>query len=174
MRGTPGCDSLRSRVLDGAGLGAIRETEAAHLRECPACRSTLARLERGTAALAAELDRLAPSFDADEAVALAVSGRNAERQTRDTRSEVRSRSDGIRRVAWPLAAAAAAVLAAVWAGPWRPGGPGSPGAISPAALAPAGVDATDAPSGFSVEVPEATGVAVFATRDPRIHVVWFY
>ena len=131
------------------------------------------------AALAVGIGAIETRLSADEAVALARgagTGTTGDR-TRSARRLIPSpkrRVIGRRRLAWvagPAAALAAAILGIVWAAPWRPGG----GVRPPPEALVAGVRADAAePGGLSVEAPETGGVAVFVTRDPDIHVVWFY
>ncbi len=166
------CERVRGRWLAGEELGTVREEERAHLASCAACRSALARLERDMGALAAGLDAFAPALTAEEAVEVARRGSSGRVGSRGSDRPARRRAW----LGWPITAAAAALLAVVLAGPWRPEGRRGEAARAPeAALArPAPDPADEEPLGFSVDVPESGRVAVFATADPDIHVVWFY
>lgn len=176
------CDGVWSRLLEGADLAEIRESEAAHLEKCAPCRAALGRVESRVALLAEEIEAIEPRLSADEAVALATGARRGRSRDRDAGGGDTSggrRLAGVsaaswrRRLAWaagPAVALAAAILGVVWAGPWRPG----PGLMPPPAALVAGARPAAEPGGLAVEAPETGGVAVFATRDPDIHVVWFY
>lgn len=204
MSGPPGCEGMRARLLAGVDLDEIREIERAHVESCAACRAAFARVEAGMAALAAGIEGIETKLSADEAVALAKGAGSRTRQERTVPGKAEARIPGPgarrlpapggrripwrgrrrvagsgrstrhRRLAWvagPAVALAAAILGIVWAGPWRPGS----GVRPPPEALVVGVRADAAePGGLSVEAPETGGVAVFATRDPDIHVVWFY
>jgi len=158
------CAAVRARLLEGADLAEVRRTEGTHLERCAGCRAALARVETGIAALAVAIDAIRPELAAEAAVALVKRGGGG--------GTARGRRPA--RAAGPAVALAAVILAIVWAGPWRPG---SGGVRPPPEALVAGTRAGGSiptARGLSVDVPEAAGVAVFATRDPDIHVVWFY
>lgn len=182
MSGRSACHGVRTRLLEGADLSDIRETERAHLERCAACRAALGRVETQMTVLAGAIDGFEPALSADDAVALATGAATGPPGRQDpARADGRSdraasvRRSTRRRLAWaagPAVALAAAILAIVWAGPWRPGN----GVRPPPEALVAGTRSSGAAEfgGLSVEAPATGGVAVFATRDPQIHVVWFY
>lgn len=192
------CRAARERMLeaDPSTLGGHGESELArHLRRCDACRQAGAAILAAHRALADVLERAASRVGLERAVALAERGRavgGAEDEASTPARGARRRIGGLpggqgARRRWPrrllplvpLAAAAALAILLIGrgAGP-RPGTPGT----SSGAHAPAGGAAVLAErprtagedGGFALRVPEGGHAIVFATRDPRITVVWLH
>jgi predicted anti-sigma-YlaC factor YlaD len=144
------CQAAREWMLeaDPAELAVGPEGSlAGHLRQCTECRAAAARLLDGMAVLDREL-AVAPARPVEVALA----------RLRHHRRIAPSR-------VMPWAAAAAAILAAVVVfEPWQGGAPLSefePGAGLPS-------------SAPIVEDAGGASVAMFATTNPRITIVWLY
>lgn len=119
----------------------------AHLQECAECRAALEHLLDGLSLLDREL-AVAPARPVDEALA------RLRRRRRESPSHI-----------MPWAAAAAAILAAVSLfGPWHERAPLSDFESVGGLLTPTPV----------VEDAGGASVAMFATTNPRITVVWIY
>jgi len=139
------------------------EAVAAHVSGCSACAGALEALTRGLADLGAERDADGARMSEDDAVRLALAGaRGGIVAGRPTGSR-HPRPKRARRHRWTLLPAAVLGVLAVtllW-----------PDAVPPA---PAPVRPAQEPGdlGFAVAVAGDDRVAVFATPNPRIHVVW--
>lgn len=139
------------------------EAVGAHVSGCSACAGALAALTRGLADVGAERAAVGPRMSEDDAVRLGLAGARggivAERATvsRPPRPKRPSRR---RWTLVPAAALGALAVALLW-----------PDAVPPA---PAPVRPAEGPGdpGFAVAVAGDDRVAVFATANPRIHVVW--
>jgi hypothetical protein len=176
------CESTRARLLevDLDRFPGPDDALAAHFAECPSCRRAARELRAEAAALGTALTGLTETRGLGDAraIALAESGIGG--------------ADGGRRVpSRPLETAArwavaAAVLGLATAAGWRLAPRGEPttrtastaeGSLeSTGSRAPmTGIPAAEPREAvFSVDVPSTGGVAVFATRNPKIRVVWFY
>ena len=134
-----------------------------HVAGCRGCAVALADLTRGLDLLAAGRDAATPRMSGDEAVGLAVAGARGDvAPARPAASPpARPRPGGRRRrTLVPAAVLAAAAVALLW-----------PDAASPP---PPPVQLAEERGGpaFAVRVAADARVAVFATTNPRIHVVW--
>jgi hypothetical protein len=154
-------EDVRAWVLQAAPA-ALRRPPAevlAHLEGCPACATDVEAVRAG-------VDTLAPSFEAarsrlDGAAAVRLA-RTGWRPVAPGRRPSPARS-GRRWAPVAAAALAAGLLAVVVWGP-EP--------ARPPEGSPARGESGDRPSPPAVRVEAAGRVAVFATPDPKIHVVW--
>jgi len=136
-------------LLEGRGEGALVD----HLRGCPRCRAVAQMIVEGERGLGEAMMELVPAPDPDELL-----------------DRVEGERDGVRNLIrpqfrWslsrlvPLAAAASLVALFLGRDPNLPGEP-----VVPMASAP----------GLGLEVPEGQDVAVLATKNPDITVLWFF
>lgn len=137
-----------ARLEDGSG-----DTLAGHLGGCENCRSMARMILEGERGLGKAMETLVPAADLDELL------ERAKREPAGARGAIRRKLRWSARGAVPLAAAAA--LAALFLGrePVLPGDP-----VVPLATAP----------GLGLEVTEGRDVAVLATNNPDITVLWFF
>ncbi len=183
--------------LRSADLGALEEPpeEARrHLATCDACASALARTRAALALLRRWMDEAQPRVTADAAVALALSDeRDGGIGRAANHADQRLADSQARR--WRLAPlpllALGLLLWLAWPFGTRP--PGRSGGAGRAPDAPASASGTapgshpNAPGrpfgsgpsgttddGFAVEAPAGSRLAVFATENPKIRVVWLY
>jgi len=139
---------------DAEELRGTGETPLArHLRECPSCAAMAEGILRGQEALSRALVEEVPSVDLDAVLDQALDQDEGLRFP----SSPRLRRWGFTLI--PLAAAA--TFAALFLGT-EPPLPGEP-YVPPAREA-----------GLDLEVPESTDVAVLATSNPDITVLWFF
>ena len=135
--------------LSGEGGDALAD----HLRTCGRCQETAWAILEGERDLGGILEALVPAPDLDALLAMAagdVGGANAVLRRR------------FRRAIPPLIPlAAAAALVALFLGR-EPSLPGEPPSLAPT------------PPGLGLEVPEGRDVAVLATGNPDITVLWFF
>lgn len=137
-------------VLQGLGKGPL----VRHLRECPRCATRARAVLAGAGALGLEMSEHVPALDLDALLDQALDpGRNRARIV-----SIRRRALGFGLI--PLAAAAALVSLFLRTEPNLPGDPLPP---SPAVSA-----------SLDVGVPEGRNVAVLATNDPDITVLWLF
>jgi hypothetical protein len=154
------CFVARDQLLEASPdeLAGVAQTELAdHVRACPRCGSMARILTEEHARLGAALSVVQPRLSADAAVD-EVLGIDDFPVTMPSRLSRRERIRQFLVAALPMAAAAAIAAYFVY-------GTGSPAppAISP--VRPAAV--------VTVTAAPGTGTAVFATRNPRITLVWF-
>lgn len=138
-------------------------------------RNVEAQEQRGAAKLGEALDSLRPSFDADEAVALATR-RSAGSRDRSDRRVPRGFVPRRRVLRWAVPALATVpVVGAFWVAT-RTAPAALPAVVHVASLqSPAALPAGETESAaFSINAPEDGQVAVFQTSNPKIRVVWFY
>ncbi len=145
--------------LEGPGSGSL----AAHLRGCRRCRSMARAILADEALLAQGLVTSVPLLDLDRLLdeALGAAPVSEIVMVESTPSE-KPRSFSWRRAAATLLPlAAAATLAALFLGrsPQLPGDPYQPAPEVP---------------GLGLEVPEGRNVAVLATNNPDITILWFF
>jgi len=135
-------------VLEGLGESSL----ARHIRECPHCQEISRAVLSGESALAEGLVAAVapPDLDAllDEALGPATEPKSL---------RFRTWRYGLSLV--PVAAAAAMVALFLGGEPQLPGDPYLPPEPTP---------------GLGLEVPEGQNVAVLATNDPEITVLWFF
>jgi hypothetical protein len=134
-----------------------------------------AQEQRGAAKLAEALDSLRPSFDVDEAVALATK-RPARSGYRWGHRVLRGFVPRRRVLRWAVPALATVpVIGAFWVAT-RTAPAALPAVVHVASLqSPATLPAGEPESApFSINAPEGGQVAVFQTSNPKIRVVWFY
>jgi hypothetical protein len=134
-----------------------------HLRECGRCRSVAVAILEDEALLARGLESTVPHPDLDRIIdqALGANPTSTKASTNPTASGRILRFPRKRTVAtlFPLAAAAALAALLLGRSPELPGDPYHP--------------APEAP-GLGLEVPEGRNVAVLATKNPEITVLWFF
>lgn len=131
--------------------------------------------QRAAARLGEALDSVRPSFDADEAVALATM-RSGASHAGSSRPLSRALAPRRRALRWAVPALATVpVVGAFWFAT-RAAPTALPAVVRVASLqSPAALTAGE-PEGapFSIDAPEDGQVAVFQTSNPKIRVVWFY
>ena len=138
-------------------------TLSRHLRECGRCRSMAQAILADEALLARGLEALVPPLDLDRLLDEAMGAD----PTSSGATPVPKPSGKVSRFPWKRTAgtllplAAAATLAALFLGRSKQL-PGDPYRLAP-----------EAP-GLGLEVPEGRNVAVLATRNPEITVLWFF
>jgi len=137
-------------VLQGLGKGPL----VRHLRECPGCAARARAVLAGAGALGLELSGRVPALDLDGLLDQALDpGRGRARIV-----SIPRRALGFGLI--PLAAAAALVSLFLRTEPNLPGDP-----LPPSPSVSASLD---------VGVPEGRNVAVLATNDPDITVLWLF
>jgi hypothetical protein len=152
-------DDIRAWILD-ASPGALWQPPPEvrlHLGACPACATDLTAVRSGLEDLVRARDGEPSRLDDAAAVRLARGGRRSPTRQRWPRS---SRW-------WTAAASGGALAAVVLAVVAR--GPESP---PPEVADPTQTASAASPSRFAVRVPAGDRLAVFATANPKIHVVW--
>jgi hypothetical protein len=146
------CTDARAALLEADPVELRGEAETAvslHLRECAACRAAADAILATEAAAGRWIETRAPRRGVADALAR---GRSAGRR---------------RRWRWAAPVAAAAGIAAL-VFLTRP-------AAGPPSARPAGATAAaSAPGGVAARAPAGRNVAVFATADPEIVVIWLY
>ncbi len=135
-------------ILEGQGDSSL----ALHIQECPRCRKMARAVLEGENVLAEELVAALPSPDL-EALLDEVLGPES------TPKKLRFRHRRLGLTLLPLAAAAAMVALFLGSEPRLPGDPYLPPQRAP---------------GLGLEVPEGRNVAVMATSDPDITVLWLF
>ena len=135
--------------LEGMGESML----ARHLKGCSRCRAMALAVVRGEDSLAEEMAAVVPMPDLD--ALLDENGRSKPERTERIRIKARRFGLGL----LPLAAAAAFASLFLSREPQVPGDSYSPPAFSP---------------GLGLEVPEGRNVAVLATKNPNITVLWFF
>jgi hypothetical protein len=155
------CSDARDAILDAdrAVLGGLGQSAlAAHIRTCPACRRRARAIVEEEAALFGALRRAAPRLD-PEAVLERAAGRGETHSPRRWRRS--SQGPGSRKGLALFSLAAAAVLALLFLGrtPRLPGPTYYP---------------APPPTGLEVQAPPGENVAVLATNDPTITVLWLF
>jgi hypothetical protein len=135
--------------LEGTGDGSL----AAHIRGCPQCGAMAQTVLKEEESMAAEMAAAVPMPDIDRLLQEAEASGGGE--TIPFRRKARRL--GLSMI--PVAAAAAIVSLLLLPEPQIPGDPYSP----PEAL-----------PGLGLEVPEGQNVAVLATNNPNITVLWFF
>ena len=162
------CSDLRAWLIETEALREASQPDAVreHLAGCPQCAERFGGLEVAFQELAVQLDRDAAAFGEERAVRLARLGREKKAAGKGVYGWVDRRRWWQRR--WtrlgPLAVAAAAAAVLLFRGPEDQ--------MAPPELAPPTLTESTAAE-FTVEASEG-GVAVFRTRNPKIHVVWQY
>lgn len=150
------CSQAREALLEAdlAQLeGRSGDALAGHLGGCEKCSAMARMILDGERGLGEVIEALVPASDLDELL------ERAREEGPGIRSAIRRKLTWSARGVVPLAAAAA--LAALFLGrePVLPGDP-----VVPLATAP----------GLGLEVPEGQNVAVLATNNPDITVLWFF
>jgi len=135
-------------ILEGQGESSL----ALHIQECPRCREMARVVLEGESLLAEELVAALPPPDL-EALLDEVLGPDS------TPPKLRFRPRRLGLTLLPLAAAAAMVALFLGSEPRLPGDPYLPPQRAP---------------GLGLEVPEGQNVAVMATNDPDITVLWLF
>ncbi len=156
---------VRSWMLTAspAELGAPPEVVGAHVSGCSACAGALAVLTRALAVVGTERDAAGPRMSEGDAVRLALAGARGDVSPRRGETPPSARRRPASRRTWTLVPAA--VLAAVAVALlWPDAGPPPP--------APVRFAEEPGPAALAVRVEVDDRVAVFATPNPRIHVVW--
>lgn len=146
-----------------AELRAPPEAVGSHVSSCSACAGALAVLTRGLADVGAERDAAGPRMSEDDAVRLALAGARggvAPGRATVSRHPRPKRASRRRWTLVPAAVLAAVAVALLWPDAGRP--PPTTVRIAEEQGDPA----------FGVRVAADDRVAVFATPNPRIHVVW--
>lgn len=143
------------RELDGT----VESDLAGHLDECARCREWGDALLRGEAWLALALSRAVPELDLDLILDLAESEGSGSRRWAPRHGRLMPRSKPFR-VGLPLAFAAGLAALALFRGP--PSLPGPPFVPSQDHI------------GLEVEVPPDRSVALLATNDPTVTVLWIF
>lgn len=134
-----------------------------HASGCAGCKIALASLTRSLDLLAAERAAAGPRMSAEDAVRMALAGARGGAAPRRATVSRHPRPKRASRRTWTLVPAA--VLAAVAVALlWPDAGPPPP--------APVRFAEEPGPAALAVRVEADDRVAVFATPNPRIHVVW--
>lgn len=137
--------------LEGAGEGPL----AAHIRDCPRCRGMARAVLDGENALAKEMARLVPMPDLNRLLQEA----KASEEEKGEVTPLRKRGRRLGMSLFPIAAAAAAAGLLFLTEPQTPFDPYFP---------------PESTLGLGLEVPEGQTVAVLATNNPSITVLWFF
>lgn len=155
------CGRVTDWLLEaGPGdLDAAPAELAGHIEGCESCTARLAAVDRVTVDLAEWLDHYTAGLAEEEAVRLALGGRAGHGNRAPSRRWARPAA----RLA-PLAAAAAAVVLVLR-------GPAGPDA---GVIPPLPEPEPEESYALAVEAPEDGRIAVFQTKNPKIHVVWLY
>jgi len=135
--------------LEGLGEGGFQD----HLRACSRCQAAARAVLEEEKALAMEMVAAVPLPDLDGLLAEAAISRGSTPK----RFSPRFRKAGFTLL--PLAAAAAMVGLFLGSEPPLPGAP---------------YTVPERPPGLGLEIPEGRNVAVLATNDPDITVLWFF
>jgi hypothetical protein len=161
------CDRAREAILEadpsdlrGEGDGNL----SLHLRECEACRRRAQAVLAAEDGLAAEMEALVPRPDLDHVILVGTAPRPGLLEFRTgIKGRVGAWTRWARRApfraAFPLAAAAAFAALLLLREPSLPGPQYTLPVRSP---------------GLGVEVPPGQNVAVLATNDPNITVLWLF
>lgn len=136
------------RALEGRGEDPL----ACHIRECPDCRAMARTVLKGEESLAQELVAAVPLPDLDSLLDQVLA-------SPEKKASLRFRLKRFGLTALPLAAAAAMAALFLAREPQLPGDPYSPSQPDP---------------GLGLEFPEGQDVAVLATNNPDITVLWFF
>jgi len=145
--------------LEGSGNGIL----AQHIRGCGRCRYLARTVLAEEAAVGEELASYVAIPDLDELLDRAVEPESSEPEPSDLEKQerlwrrARFRKAGFGLV--PLAAAATIAGLLLVENPRMPGDPYTPSEPAP---------------GLAVEVPEGQNIAVLATNNPNITVLWFF